>query len=151
GADVGVVQVAVDVVVGDVAVEAAADRVGQLAEGPDVRGVVEDLALIDGETLAGEDPGRDQLKAGIASQGRPRPPLAGPARRPSFSRRECHGPPNFQFGLKLPEDASRPGLASPPRWPGAAPAQGAGWPPAGGAGTPPGAGPDPAERGGLRR
>jgi hypothetical protein len=57
--------VAVDVEVGDIAVEALADEVSHPADGEDVAGAVEGDAVVEGEALAALDLGGDGLKGRI--------------------------------------------------------------------------------------
>ena len=64
-ADVGGVDVAIDVEVGHVAVHALAHVVGQPAHGQHVAGTVERKAVVKTEALPGEHLGGDGLKAGV--------------------------------------------------------------------------------------
>ncbi len=64
-ADVGRVEVRVDVVVGEVAVLALADQVGQLAEGEQVGLLVEEDAVVERQPLAGLDLLADDCQPGL--------------------------------------------------------------------------------------
>jgi len=67
GADVGIVEVAVDVVVGVGAVEATADAVGEFDDGPDVGGGEEEVAIGEGEALAACNFVGDGVEAWVAA------------------------------------------------------------------------------------
>ena len=78
-ADVGGVDVAIDVEVGDVAVESLADEVGEPADGEDVAGLVEGDAVIEGEALTRVDFGGDGEEARVVGlEGVPGPDGLGP-------------------------------------------------------------------------
>ena len=59
-ADIGRIEVRVDVVIGDVAVLAFADQVGQFAEREQVGLLFEEEAVVEGEPVAGFDLGADR-------------------------------------------------------------------------------------------
>ncbi len=66
GADVGIVEVAVDVEVRGLAVQAAAHRVCQTQHGPEIRRGVERLAVVECEPIAGENLGPDAIQPAIS-------------------------------------------------------------------------------------
>ena len=68
-ADIRVVQVAVDVVVGDAGGEAAADGVGQFQHRPDVRGAEQQVAVVEGQPLPRFDLGADGIEARVGVGG----------------------------------------------------------------------------------
>lgn len=68
-AHVGIVHVAVDVVVGDVAVKPASDAVGEGEDAPDVGGLEQEFPVGEGEPLAGVDFVAECVEALIAPRG----------------------------------------------------------------------------------
>ncbi len=65
GADVGVIDVAVAIVIGAIAVEFFADEICEAADAVDVAAVVEGEAVIGGEALAGGDFFGDGRQSGV--------------------------------------------------------------------------------------
>ncbi len=70
GAYVGVVEVAVDVVVGGPAVEPTADRVGEFADAPNVGRGKEEVAVGEREAIAAGNLGADGVQTRVGPRGR---------------------------------------------------------------------------------